>query len=63
MILIGANINIKTQEFYFFDRCVFPVCEGGIRVPFIACQKGIKKAGTVNTMPFALCDLIRLFYK
>jgi hypothetical protein len=51
--LSGANINIKTQEFYFFNRCVFPCNEGGIRVPFIAYQGGITKAGIVNTMPFA----------
>src|SRR4029079_16031240 len=30
--------------------------EGGIRVPFIAYQKGITKAGTINTMPAALWD-------
>lgn len=35
--------------------------EGGIRVPFIAYQKGITKAGTVNTMPFALWDLYPTF--
>ena len=61
MILMDANINIKTQEFNFFNRCVFPVYKGGIRVPFIAYQKGITKAGTVNTMPFALWDLYPTF--
>jgi arylsulfatase A len=31
--------------------------EGGIRVPFIVFQKGITKAGTINSRPFALWDL------
>ncbi|MDP4264949.1 MAG: arylsulfatase [Bacteroidota bacterium] len=35
--------------------------EGGIRVPFIAYQKGITKAGTVNDMPCALWDLYPTF--
>jgi arylsulfatase A len=35
--------------------------EGGIRVPFIAYQKGVTKAGTINTMPAALWDLFPTF--
>ena len=35
--------------------------EGGIRVPFIAYQKGVTKKGTVNTMPAALWDLFPTF--
>jgi arylsulfatase A len=35
--------------------------EGGIRVPFIAYQKGVTKAGTVNAMPAALWDLYPSF--
>lgn len=35
--------------------------EGGIRVPFIAYQKGMTKAGTVNAMPAALWDLFPSF--
>jgi arylsulfatase A-like enzyme len=35
--------------------------EGGIRVPFIAYQKGLTKAGTVDTMPAALWDLFPTF--
>jgi len=35
--------------------------EGGIRVPFIAYQKGVTKAGTINTEPAALWDLFPTF--
>lgn len=35
--------------------------EGGIREPFIAYQKGLTKAGTVNDMPCALWDLFPTF--
>ncbi len=35
--------------------------EGGIRVPFIAYQKGLTKPGTVNTMPAAFWDLFPTF--
>lgn len=35
--------------------------EGGIREPFIAYQKGLTKAGTVNEMPCALWDLFPTF--
>ena len=35
--------------------------EGGIRVPFIACQPGVTKPGTVNTMPSAFWDLFPTF--
>jgi len=40
MILIGANINIKTQEFYFFNRCVFPVFFSRL-LTFISVRKRI----------------------
>lgn len=35
--------------------------EGGIRVPFIAYQKGVTKAGTINEDPAALWDLFPTF--
>jgi len=35
--------------------------EGGIRVPFIAYQKGVTKEGAVNEMPAALWDLFPTF--
>ena len=35
--------------------------EGGIRIPFIAYQKGMTKAGSVNTKPYALWDLYPTF--
>ena len=35
--------------------------EGGIRVPFIACKKGMTKGGTVNETPAALWDLFPTF--
>lgn len=35
--------------------------EGGIRVPFIAYQKGVTKAGVLNHTPFALYDLYPTF--
>ena len=35
--------------------------EGGIRVPFIACQPGVTKPGTVNEMPAAFWDLYPTF--
>ena len=35
--------------------------EGGIRVPFIACQPGVTKPGTVNAMPAAFWDLFPTF--
>ena len=35
--------------------------EGGIRVPFIAYQKGFTKAGSVNTKPYALWDMYPTF--
>lgn len=35
--------------------------EGGIRIPFIAYQKGFTKAGTVDTTPHALWDLYPTF--
>jgi len=35
--------------------------EGGIREPFIAYQKGVTKAGTINDMPAALWDLYPTF--
>lgn len=35
--------------------------EGGIRVPFIACQPGLTKPGTINTMPVAIWDLFPTF--
>lgn len=37
------------------------VYEGGIRVPFIAWQKGFTKPGMTNTMPAALWDLFPTF--
>ena len=35
--------------------------EGGIRVPFIAYQKGLTKAGSINTKAYALWDLYPTF--
>jgi len=35
--------------------------EGGIRVPFIACQKGLIRESTINDMPFAFWDLYPTF--
>jgi len=35
--------------------------EGGIRVPFIAYQKGVTKEGAINTMPCALWDMFPTF--
>ena len=35
--------------------------EGGIRVPFIAYQKGTTQAGSVNTKPWALWDMFPTF--
>lgn len=35
--------------------------EGGIRAPFIACQKGLIKAGSINAVPYALWDMYPTF--